>query len=289
MAITAIDVEQSDAVATIKIKPFEETQRVGSAQPGYVDVHTAIAEALERLRWDDSVRIIVITGAQDGEFYWAPGPGYYTPELLERMSPLNRTSGKWSHEQGATRIIETLALIEKPVIARLNGHASSNGQSILFGCDMIIAWEDAIIAENHLGLGEVTDHDGEPHGYPFPMSPGDGAGSLISLFMPPTKAKEYLMLSPAYTAKDLAAMNIVNYALPMDQLDAKVADIVGRLLRRPARTLARTKRVVNKALVQQMNLSYDALHWSELLDFYELGRDNWRPDLSFRPEPPPTP
>ena len=286
MAITAIDTDQDGAVATIRIKPFEETQRVGAAQPGFVDVHTAIAEALERFRWDDSVRIIVITGAVDGEFYWAPGPGYYDDARLRAMNPINRRSGRFSMEQGATRITETLALIEKPVIARLNGHASSNGQSILFGCDLIVAWEDAIVVENHLGLGEATDHDGVPHGYPFPMTPGDGAGALVPLFMTPTKAKEYLMLSPSYTAKELAAMYIVNWALPMNQIDVKLDEVVAKLLARPARTLARTKRAVNKHLVQQVNLTYDALHYSELLDFYELGRDDWKPDLAFRPEPP---
>ena len=287
MAITAIDTEQRDAVAWIRIKPFERTQKEGSTQPGFVDVHTAIAEALERFRWDDSVRIIVITGAEDGEFYWAPGPGYYDEQRLSMMNPINRRSGRFSLEQGATRITEILALIEKPVIARLNGHASSNGQSVLFGCDMIIAWEDAIVTDNHLGLAGITDHDGVPHGYPFPMAPGDGAGALVPLFMPPTKAKEYLMLDTSYTAKELAAMNIVNYALPMDELDAKVAEIVARLLARPARTLARTKRGINKVIAQQVNLAYDALHYAELLDFYELGRDNWKPDLAFRPEPPP--
>ena len=136
------------------------------------------------------------------------------------MNPAARPAGRWSHEQGATRITETLALIEKPVIAKLNGHASSNGQSILFGSDLIVAWEDAIVAENHLGLGEVTDENGVPHGYPFAMVPGDGAGALVPLFMPPTKAKEYLFLSPSYTAKELAEMNIVNKAVPLDHLDA---------------------------------------------------------------------
>ena len=77
MTFTAIDVEHDNSVATIKIKPFERTQREGANHKGYVDVHTAIAVALETLRWDDSVRIIVITGSEDGEFYWAPGPGYY--------------------------------------------------------------------------------------------------------------------------------------------------------------------------------------------------------------------
>ena len=285
MTFTAIDVEHNNSVATIKIKPFERTQREGANHKDYVDVHTAIAVALETLRWDDSVRIIVITGSEDGEFYWAPGPGYYDQQRLDRMNPAKRGTGRWSHEQGAARTTEALAMIEKPVIARVNGHASSNGQSILFGCDLIVAREDAIITENHLGLASVTDHDGVPHGYPFPMTPGDGAGALVPLYMPPTKAKEYLFLSPKYTAKQLEAMNIVNYAVPMDQLDVVLDDLIARLLERPARLLARTKRAVNKMLINQVNLAYDVLAHSEALDFWELGRDNWQGDVSFEPKP----
>jgi enoyl-CoA hydratase/carnithine racemase len=288
MTFTAIDVEQKDSVATIKIKPFERTQREGGKHKDYVDVHTAIAVALETMRWDDSVRIIVITGSEDGEFYWAPGPGYYDQQRLHYMNPANRPPGRWSHEMGASRITEALAMIEKPVIARVNGHASSNGQSILFGCDLIVAREDAIITENHLGLATVTDEDGVPHGYPFPMAPGDGAGALVPLYMTPTKAKEYLFLSPKYTAKDLAAMNIINYAVPMDQVDTVLDDLIARLLARPAKLLARTKRGVNKMLINQVNLAYDVLAHAEMLDFWELGRDNWDPHLGFEPGSPPS-
>lgn len=282
MTITAIDVERDGAVATIFIKPFEQTQREGAKDPDFVDVHTAIAVALEDLRWDDEIRVVVITGRVDGEFYWAPGPGYYTPERLQAMNPNNHPPVRWSHAQGAARITETLALMDKPVIAKLNGHASSNGQSILFGCDLIVAWEDAIVAENHLGLQTVTDHEGVPHGYPFAMAPGDGAGALVPLYMPPTKAKEYLFLSPALSGRDLAAMNIANYAVALTDLDAVTTDLIERLIKRPARTLARTKRAVNKTLVQQINLAYDGLAHAEMLDFWEQGRDDWRPDLAFR-------
>jgi enoyl-CoA hydratase len=281
MPFTAIDVEEDPPVATIKIKPFQATQAEGVKHPDYIDVHRGIAVALEKLRWDDSIRIIVITGSEDGEFYWAPTPGYYDQAQLDRMNPIKNRPARWN-VQGSAQITETLALIEKPVIARVNGHASSNGQSIIFGSDLVVAWEDAIITENHLGLMEVRDHKGVPHGYPFAMTPGDGAGALVPLFMPPTKAKEYLFLSPAYTAKDLAAMNIVNYAVPMEEIDPVVNDLIERLLKRPARTLARTKRGVNKMLIQQVNLAYDALAWSESLDFWELGRDNWVNDTRLR-------
>ena len=58
--------------------------------------------------------------------------------------------------------------------------------------------------------------------------------------------------------------------------------LIAELIKRPARTLARTKRAVNKTLVQQINLAYDGLAHAEMLDFWEQGRDNWEPDLAFR-------
>jgi enoyl-CoA hydratase len=285
MPFSAIEVERKPPIATIKIKPFEKTQAEGVKHKDFVDVHRGIAVALDEYRWDDAIRIIVITGQEDGEFYWAPAPGYYDQAQLDRMNPIKHRPRQWN-VKGAAHITETLALIEKPVISRVNGHASSNGQSIIFGSDLVVAWEDAIITENHLGLLEVKDHEGTPHGYPFAMTPGDGAGALVPLFMPPTKAKEYLFLSPGYTAKELAAMNIVNYAVPMDQIDTVLDDLIERLLRRPARTLARTKRGVNKMMVNQVNLAYDALAWSEALDFFELGRANWENDLMLDVEDP---
>lgn len=279
---SAIGVEREPPLLTIKIEPFD-VQSAGATDSGYVDIHLAMAESLERARWDDEIRIVIITGKNDGEFYWPPPPGYYA-DRLDQMNPNNRPPGRWSHERAAIRVPEALALIEKPVIARVNGHASSNGQSIIFGSDLIVAWEDAIITDNHLGMEEVTDADGVPHGYPFGVTPGDGAGALVPLFLPPTKAKEYLFLSPGYTARELARMNIVNYAVPMDQIDTTVEGLVSRLLKRPARTLARTKRAVNKALVNQMNLTGDLMLWSETLDFWEQGRAGWRTDVHFAPE-----
>src|SRR5690349_2812622 len=60
MAFTAIDLERRGSVATIKIKPFERTQAEGSKHKDFIDVHAAIAIALEEFRWDDSIRIIVV-------------------------------------------------------------------------------------------------------------------------------------------------------------------------------------------------------------------------------------
>ena len=75
----------------------------------------------------------MITGREDGEFYSVPPATHYaTPGTLDRINPLKRPGGFAgpSHYPDA---IETLAQIEKPVIAKVNGDVIGFGQSVPVG------------------------------------------------------------------------------------------------------------------------------------------------------------
>jgi enoyl-CoA hydratase/carnithine racemase len=75
--IAPLSVEKREEVAWILLNPYQETTEAGWGQAGFAHIGAALAEALERLRFDPSVRIVVITGAKDGEFYRVVrGPAY---------------------------------------------------------------------------------------------------------------------------------------------------------------------------------------------------------------------
>jgi hypothetical protein len=97
---------------------------------------------------------------------------------------------------------------------------------------------------------------------------GDGGTVFAPLKMPLAMAKEYLMLARPFTAKELATMGVVNYAVPAAELDAKTDEIAQRLLKRNAYALAMTKRVLNKQAMAQFNQSHDASLAYEFLNFY---------------------
>jgi enoyl-CoA hydratase len=286
-------VERDGLIGTIKLRPLIEAARDGAGDPDYLEHHISVALAVEDLRRDDTVRVIVITGEQDGEFHAAP-----PMDLLasQPRTPSNHRQGihygvgavrgPWSLSLGIERLFEALSLCEKPVIAKVNGDAIAFGQSILWGCDIIVAREDAVIADSHLGMGETTDHRGDRRGPSFGMAPGDGALSFLPLFMTPAKMKEFLFLGKPYTARELADANIINYAVPLTELDGKVDELAAALLRRPARTLARVKRVANKNLVQQWNLTGDLSKAYEWLDLWELTESDSNQDFTFRPDDP---
>ena len=213
--------------------------------------HTEFPVALQQLRDDDTVRVVVLKGAGD-RFLTAVG--------RERPDPLGKpTSAVLSdplHTFVAIReTAETLDLIvsmEKPVIAMVNGDALGIGSSFALHCDLIVAREDALITDLHMAIDRFTP--GIP---PTGVVPGDGGTVIFPLQMSLAKAKEFLFLGKPVTARQLADMNAINAAVPGAELEATVDRLVDELLERPAWALAWTKVALNKRLKQHLTLYQD--------------------------------
>ncbi len=270
-------VNQDGPVATIKF------QAVSKPLHEFIEHHISLALALEKVRFDDSIRVVVITGRDDGLFELGPMRDETEPYPPEVMDPATRpggpgaVKGPWSLSQGVERTFAALALMEKPVIGRLNGDAYGFALHALWGCDIIIAQEDVIVSDQHLSLHPVL---------PWGMSAGDGAFAFLPLFMTPTKMKEFLLLGPAWTARQMADLGLINYAVPADELDAKVDEFVQAFLARPSIPLIRTKRAANKRLIEQMNLTLDYSWLSEGTDHWEMAAQNFEPQLTLRHDQP---
>jgi enoyl-CoA hydratase len=254
-----LDIVRKGQVATIELKRMEKhirelmrTEKRGGAQRA-----SEVARALTELRNDDEIRVIVITGKED--VFTIPPSSYG-----HHGNPGN----DWDIMSGVTKAVEAMCTIEKPVIAKVNGHAVGFGANLVLACDFIIAREDAIIADHHMSAGDLVI-DGQMVGSAdHCMVTGDGGTVFAPLKMPLAMAKEYLMLARPFTAKELATMGVVNYAVPAAELDAKTDEIAQRLLKRNAYALAMTKRVLNKQAMAQFNQSHDASLAYEFLNFY---------------------
>ena len=242
-------------VARIGLLPFGTAFRDGEP----VDPHWELAELLNHLQYDNKIRVVVMTGA-DGESFLAPrpsqggtsGPAYRSPAWL------------WKVATGIVRVQELMAKLDKPIVAAIKGDAIGIGSSLLFGADIIIAREDARVADVHMGMGET-----EPFHWTTGVVPGDGGCSLLPLFLSPPLAKEYLMLARSFDAAELARLGAINYALPAADVGARVEEIVAALLKRPAFALAWTKRVANMHVVDQLHRTLDAGVAYELINMLQ--------------------
>ncbi len=74
-------------------------------------------------------------------------------------------------------------------------------------------------------------------------------------------------------------MGAINAAVPAEELDAAVDDMVRRLLKRPAYLLAWTKRVTNRRVVEQLNMTLDAGAGYEMVGFLQIERQGWKDRL----------
>jgi enoyl-CoA hydratase len=254
-----LNIRRDGQIATIELIRIEKHLREQRerGKRGGAQRAAEVGRALNELRDDNTVRVIVVTGKDD--VFTIPPSSY---------GHHGNPGGDWDIMSGVTRAVEAMCTIEKPVIAKVNGHAVGFGANLVLACDFIIAREDAIIADHHMSCGELIS-DGKMAGSAeHCMVTGDGGAVFAPLKMPLNIAKEYLMLARPFTAKELATMGVVNYAVPAAELDAKTDEIAQRLLKRNAYALALTKRVLNKQLMASFNQVHDAALGYEFLNFY---------------------
>lgn len=266
----AIDVLASGQVATITI--LASVKKGADQSPP--DTHAELASAFTKLRDDNSIRVIVLTGT-DGRFHVPPSKEIYMDK--KRSARMNEPGVAWRTFMGIIRCHQAMAEIEKPIIAKVNGDAIGFGQSLVFASDIIVASEGAKFMDHHMGGVFSASYSGvmKEGGHEFSSVPGDGGAALIPLYMSPAKAKEYLMLAKPYSAVELAELGIINYAVPADELDSKVNDIVNRLLQRGAYALAWAKRVANRRVVEQLNMSLDAGVAYEMVTWLQREKLGW--------------
>ena len=244
------------AIGTIKL-----LSEPGRGHGGASSSHSEVGRALDVFRFDNNIRVVVITGEND-IFYTSP-PGR---PRMENRNPAD----DWDLGQGMQKTYQTIIEMEKPVIAKVNGRCSSFGFSLVFACDFIIAREDAIFGDPHIGMGE---------GEHYPMGrtdsgvvPGDGSTVFLPLHMSPPVAREFLWLAKQISGADLARKDTINAAVPADKLDEAVATMAAALLRRPAYALALSKRAFNKFIAERFNQTFDLAWAYEALNFYQFGR-----------------
>ena len=169
--------------------------------------------------------VIVLTGA--GRAFSSGGDIDWMQEMID--------TGFEQTAREAKRIIFSLLDCEKPVIARLNGHATGFGATMALFCDVIFAAEEARIGDPHVSVG---------------LTAGDGGAVIWPQLIGYARAKEYLMTGDLIPATKAAEMGLINHAVPADTLDDRVDAFVDRLAAGAGVAIRSTKVSVNIGLKQ---------------------------------------
>lgn len=172
--------------------------------------HQVLSElnaAFKDASWDDSVAVLVLTGA--GERAFCTGA-----DLDEQKQFLQRPRDYWKWMGDFIEVHERLRNLGKPTLARLNGIVVGGGNEFNMSCDLAVAADDIYIR-----------HVGTSHG----SVPLAGATQFLPLIVGDRRAREILLLNEEIPAAKAAEWGLVNWAVPRAELDAKVDEIVEKL------------------------------------------------------------
>ncbi|MCQ3929988.1 MAG: 1,4-dihydroxy-6-naphthoate synthase [Chloroflexi bacterium] len=179
--------------------------------------------ALKDAAWDDEIGVLVLTGA--GERAFCTGA-----DLNEQKQFIQRPRDyyKWMGE--FIEVHERLRNLGKPTLARLNGIVVGGGNEFNLSCDLAVAADDIYIR-----------HVGTSHG----SVPLAGATQFLPLVVGERRAREILLLNEEIPAQKACEWGLVNWVVPRSELDAKVDEIVNKLLAKFPEKTRYTKQQLN--------------------------------------------
>jgi enoyl-CoA hydratase len=208
-------------VLTLELNQPEKLNAIGR------EMHDELSSIFLAANDDPDSDVIVLTGA--GRAFSAGGDIAWMQEAIDHPGAFDQIvrEGK--------RIIFSLLECEKPVIAKLNGHATGLGATIALFCDVVFAADHAKIGDPHVAVG---------------LTAGDGGAVIWPQLVGYGRAKHYLMTGDLIPAPQAADMGLILQAVPAADLDATVEAYAQRLAGGALLAIRTTKMSVNLGLRQ---------------------------------------
>lgn len=218
--------ERHDGVLTVALNapgPLNITDAV---------LHAELATVFDRIRGDDLVEVVVLTGA--GEAF----SGGADLQWLAEMTSNERDRVFVE----ARKIIIDLLELPQPIIAAIEGPAYGLGATMALFCDFKVAAEDSRIGDVHTRVGMVA---------------GDGGAVIWPWLIGAGRAKWFLMAGDSLSATDAERLGLIDEVVARGDALARARVLAARLAGGHRDAIRGTKAAVNKLLRDAANLVLD--------------------------------
>src|SRR5437660_6298310 len=202
------------------------------------EVYGQLRDLFEALRYDKAVRVVVLTGAGDN-FCSGGDVHQIIGELLKRDM-----KGHLEFTRMTGAVVQNMRLLDKPIIAALNGMTAGAGSVLALASDMRIASDRARFAFLFTKVG-LTGAD-------------MGAGYLLPKIVGMGRAAELLLLGDTIDATTAERYGLVNRVVPHDELASVVRQLAVRLANGPTLAISMTKQMLNNELNMDLASAIEA-------------------------------
>jgi 2-(1,2-epoxy-1,2-dihydrophenyl)acetyl-CoA isomerase len=228
-------VERAEGVVTVTLNRPEKKNAANTA------LWRELLATFQDIAVNGDDRVVVVTGA-GGAF--CSGADLGDPEMTA------------THQLPWMRMIHSTAAalhrLPQPTIAKVTGVAAGAGCNLAFGCDLLVASEEARFSQIFSRRGLSIDFGGS---WLLPR--------LIGLH----KAKELAFFADILSAADAERFGLVNRVVPAGEIDAFVDDWAARLAAGPPLALSMTKAMLNNSVGPSMEHVLDMENYAQNVNF----------------------
>jgi len=192
---------------------------------------TALQQALDDIVNDSSVRVVVIAGN---------GKAFCTGHDLKQMRAQPDQTYYDALFKQCSETMLSITQLPQPVIARVHGIATAAGCQLVANCDLAVASTDAHFAVSGVNLGL------------FCSTPS----VALSRNVPRKRALEMLFTGDFIDAATAERYNLINQAVPADELDQAVNELAEKIAHKPPVSIRAGKKLFYQQIEQGMSDAY---------------------------------
>lgn len=190
-------------------------------------VNRQLSDVFTEAAMDGEVATVVLTGA--GKVFCAGG------DMIKMQRKIDDPRLFYRGIHNSRRLVFSVLDCPKPIVCCINGDAIGLGATLALLCDIVIANEDAKIADPHTKVGLVC---------------GDGGALIWPALIGYARAKRYLLTGEAITGKKAEEIGLVTLSAPAEDLAALTEEWARRLADGALQSISGTKMTMNVPLRQ---------------------------------------
>jgi len=253
------DLKMSDGIGVLTLN------RPKSLNSLTFEVYRELVRFFEDARRDAKLKVVLVTGT--GKGFCSGGDVFEIIGELVKM-PMK---GLLEFTRMTGDLVKAIRLLDRPVIAAVNGLAAGAGAVIALACDLRVCAASASFRFLFTQVG-LTGAD-------------MGAGYLLPKIVGLSKATELLLLGDAVDAEAAARMGLANRVVPDAQLMDAAMEWAKRLAEGPGLAISMTKRMVQNELTMDVVSAVEAEAQAQALllqgrdhkAFYEAFKEKRKP------------
>ncbi len=214
------------AIATITLNRPEKYNTLRA------EVIHQLDAALREANNDNAIKVIILEGAGDsfcGGFDFSDGLEHYGGIKEDGYDPGMDVHSVTNQYTTYLHAFMGLWRGQKPTIAKVHGYCVGGGSEMALCADLVIASEDARI------------------GTPYSRVWGCHLSGMWVYRLGLAKAKYYALTGEWISGKEAAEIELINFAVPLEDLDARVQKEAKKLASIPLTQLVAMKLIVNQA------------------------------------------